>query len=223
MESITKKEIKYITSLELLEEINFFRKQEGNRTKLKHYDLLKIIRDEFEEEIGAGKISESSYKNSQNKEYPMFELIISQAKQILVRESKFVRKSIIKKLDEIENRSLEIQNENKNVIKATRNFLMVVTNQENRLRELEQKIETITSFITPEDRFNLKKAIDFKVYERANYQNMNDDRSLLYRNLYKDLKNKFRITKMEDIKKSDLSDILDFICNWREDKNLKRR
>ncbi|MEG0237125.1 MAG: hypothetical protein RR523_13250 [Cetobacterium sp.] len=186
MESITKKEIKYITSLELLEEINFFRKQEGNRTKLKHYDLLKIIRDEFEEEIGAGKISESSYKNSQNKEYPMFELIISQAKQILVRESKFVRKSIIKKLDEIENRSLEIQNENKNVIKATRNFLMVVTNQENRLRELEQKIETITSFITPEDRFNLKKAIDFKVYERANYQNMNDDRSLLYRNLYKD-------------------------------------
>ena len=38
-----------ITSLEILEQINIFRKQEGNRTELQHKDLLKIIRDEFEE------------------------------------------------------------------------------------------------------------------------------------------------------------------------------
>lgn len=40
-----------VTSLELVEQINFFREQEGNKTELGHNDLLKIIRDEFEEEI----------------------------------------------------------------------------------------------------------------------------------------------------------------------------
>ncbi len=45
-----------ITSLELLKQINLFREQEGNRAELKHNDLLKVIRNEFEEEIGMGKI-----------------------------------------------------------------------------------------------------------------------------------------------------------------------
>lgn len=96
-----------ITSLELLEEINFFRKQE-DRTETSHYDLLKIIRLEFDEEIGEGKIScTSTYKDSQGKDRPMFILTISQAKQVLVRESKYVRKAIIKKLEQLENKLKE--------------------------------------------------------------------------------------------------------------------
>lgn len=97
---LEKKDI--ITSLELLEQINLFRKQEGNRAELQHYDLLKIIRDEFSEEIGLGKISESYYINSQNKKQPMFELTTAQAKQVLVRESKFVRKAVIHYIEELE-------------------------------------------------------------------------------------------------------------------------
>ena len=94
-----------ITSLEILEQINIFRKQEGNRTELQHNDLLKIIRDEFEEEIGLGKISQTHYIHPQNKQkYPMFKLTIPQGKQILVRESKFVRKAVIHYLEELENR-----------------------------------------------------------------------------------------------------------------------
>lgn len=45
-----------VTSLELAEQINFFRGQEGDRSNIQHYDLLKIIRDEFEEEINEGSI-----------------------------------------------------------------------------------------------------------------------------------------------------------------------
>ena len=48
MNEIIKVETKEtITSLELVEQINLFREKEGNRAELKHYDLLKIIRDEF--------------------------------------------------------------------------------------------------------------------------------------------------------------------------------
>ncbi|WP_211493271.1 MULTISPECIES: hypothetical protein [unclassified Fusobacterium] len=62
---------------------------------------MKIIRNEFGEEIGDGKISESYYKNSQNKEQPMFILTLNQAKQVLVRESKYVRRAIIQYIEKL--------------------------------------------------------------------------------------------------------------------------
>lgn len=94
--------IEKITSLELVKQINLFRAQEENKADLQHKSLLEIIRDEFEEEIGRQKILPTSYKDSFNREQPMFELTISQAKQVLVRESKFVRKAIISHLEALE-------------------------------------------------------------------------------------------------------------------------
>lgn len=58
-----KREKDTLTSLELVEQINLFRKQEGRETELRHDTLLSIIRDEFEEEISLQKILESKYKN----------------------------------------------------------------------------------------------------------------------------------------------------------------
>lgn len=43
------KSAKAVTSLELVTEVNTFRVQDGNKTELGHNDILKIIRDEFEE------------------------------------------------------------------------------------------------------------------------------------------------------------------------------
>lgn len=91
-----------ITSLELVDQINIFRKQEGKKTELQHKDLLKVIRDEFEEEIGEGKISPTYYKDQWNREQPMFILTLNQAKQVLVRESKYVRKAVIHYIEDLE-------------------------------------------------------------------------------------------------------------------------
>ena len=100
-----------INSLELLEQINIFRKEEGNRTELGHNDLLKVVRDEFEEEISLGKISQSTYINSRGKEYPMFVLTLNQAKQVLMRESKYVRKAVILYIEKLEKRIIELENQ----------------------------------------------------------------------------------------------------------------
>lgn len=101
MNELTKKET--ITSLELVKEINLFREKEGNRAELAHSDLLKVIRDEFEYEIGIGKISETPYVHPQNGQtYHMFVLTLTQAKQVLVRESKFVRKAVIAYIERLE-------------------------------------------------------------------------------------------------------------------------
>jgi hypothetical protein len=72
-----------------------FSERKGNRTELGHNDLLKIIRYEFEEEISLQKILESNYKSGRGQTYPMFTLTISEGKQVLLRESKFVRKATI--------------------------------------------------------------------------------------------------------------------------------
>ncbi|MCF0161408.1 MAG: hypothetical protein HUJ88_02300, partial [Fusobacterium necrophorum] len=68
-----------MTSLELLEQINLFRKKEGNKKELRHFDLLNIIRNEFEEEITDRKISVSEYKDKTGRKLPMFILTLSQA------------------------------------------------------------------------------------------------------------------------------------------------
>ena len=88
--------------VELVKQINLFRGQEGVSSELQHKSLLEIIRDEFEDEIGRQKILPTSYKDSFNRKQPMFILRILQAKQVLLRESKFVRKAIISYLDELE-------------------------------------------------------------------------------------------------------------------------
>ena len=110
---------KTLSSLELLEQINLFRQEEykekrknntlteaqierGKAVKLEHKDLLDIIRDEFSEEINEQKILQSSYVNSQNKKQPMFLLTLNQAKQVLLRESKYVRRAIINYIEVLE-------------------------------------------------------------------------------------------------------------------------
>ena len=133
LEVVKRKET--ITSLELLEQINFFRKQEENKTELGHNDLLKVIRDEFEEEISLGKISQSTYKNDRGREYPMFNLTLSQSKQVLMRESKFVRKAVI---DYIEKLEKELNNQFK-VPTTMKEALLLALELEEKVSKLEAK------------------------------------------------------------------------------------
>lgn len=136
MELIKKENKETITSLELVEQINLFRGVEDDRAELQHKDLLKIIRYEFSEEIGQGKISPSSYKNSQNKEQPMFVLTYSQAKQVLVRESKAVRKAVIKYLEELENKLR--YNLPQNYTEALRQLLTQVESNQKLIAKIEE-------------------------------------------------------------------------------------
>lgn len=109
-----------ITSLELTKQINIFRKEEydykiknnlslgkvelknGHYTELLHKSLLEIIRDEFEKEINEQKILPVNYVDEKGEERPMFNLTYDQAKQILMRESKFVRKAMIDYINKLE-------------------------------------------------------------------------------------------------------------------------
>ena len=109
--------MKRITSLELLEQINFYRKQEKKKDR-GHNDLLLIIESEFTG-IRRAKISDNYSKIKEklikenievgeytspcsNQKCIMHSLPISQAKQVLFKESRFVRRAVIKFLEELE-------------------------------------------------------------------------------------------------------------------------
>ena len=102
------------TSPELTNVINHFRILDGKKTMLQHYDFLKVLRDEFDTEINEGNFSVVNYQDKKGEFRPMYKLTSSQAKQILVRESKAVRRAVIKLLEYLEqhnNHNLKVLNE----------------------------------------------------------------------------------------------------------------
>lgn len=147
-----------ITSLELLEQINFFRKKEGNKTELQHYNLLKIIRDEFEEEINAVKIYAVDYTDKKGEKRPMYILSYEQGKQVLMRESKFVRKRVIEYIKKLEEKLKEEQESYGELerlyirLHKTKNHLELKEITEKivllETRELKKEIEHKTTVIT---------------------------------------------------------------------------
>lgn len=205
-----------VTSLELVEEINFFREQESNRAELQHKDLLKVIRDEFEDEIGEGKISPTSYKDQWNREQPMFELTFNQGRQILVRESKFVRKHIIAYLDNLE------QLANKPM---TTQEILIATLQEQQKQA--ERIEVIESKVDNQIRIDygeqvkVQKSVAARIYQRMDILNNHENSKLMFKALYRDLKSRFGVPSYKDIKRKDLKDALLYISTWIEPSELK--
>ena len=91
---------KLFSSLYLVEQINVFRAEENNKANLWHKSLLTKIEIEFKEEIEEQNILPSSYLAGNGKNEKCYELTFEQSLQILMSESKIVRKGVIAKLKE---------------------------------------------------------------------------------------------------------------------------
>ena len=226
-----------ITSKELLEQVNFFREKEyefkakngtltetekkrGKFVELEHYDLLKIIRDEFEEEIGAGKISVSDYKDSSGKKNTMFILTLKQAKQVLLRESKFVRKAVIEYIEKLEE---QVKNPFKN-LSFQQMMIMTLQEQEkiaDRVDIIEDKIDNEIRVDNGEQR-KIQKAVGTRIYQRIDIvPQLAENKKFVFQALYRDLKDRFGVASYRDIKRKDLTDCLEYISTWIEPVDLR--
>ena len=107
MKALANKET--VTSLELLEQINIFREQEG-KSKLEHYQILRKIRDEFTTD----KIIVSKYKDETGKENDMYILTFNQSRQLATRESKKVRTAIFEYIEKLESAIIKLQEQKRN-------------------------------------------------------------------------------------------------------------
>lgn len=86
---------KKYSSKYLVEQINIFRKEEGNNTEALHKNILMKIENEFADEIGELKIKPTSYTDASNRQSKMYELTFEQSLQLLMSESKSVRKKCV--------------------------------------------------------------------------------------------------------------------------------
>jgi len=102
-------------------------KKKGHYTKLQHKTLLSIIKSEFNLKIDPLNFEEmlkdrqnilpiyidnifiSTYKDSYDREQIMFILTIDQAKQVLLRESRIVRRKVIEYLNLLEKRIRQLE------------------------------------------------------------------------------------------------------------------
>lgn len=211
-----------ITSLEIVSEINKFRKEEGNKSELRHDNLLQIIRDEFSEEISLLKIQESTYKNDRGREYPMFILSFNQAKQILMRESKFVRKAMINYIEKLEE---QIKNPFANL---SIQQMMIATLQEqekivDRVEVLENKVDNEIRVDNGEQR-KIQRAVATRVYQRLDIvPELIEDKKYMFQAIYRDLKDRFGVASYRDIKRKDLRDCLEYVSAWIEPADLRSK
>lgn len=106
------------SSVYLTEQINVFRRVENVKKDLLHKNLIAKIEREFEDELTELTFKPSYYKDASGKQSKHYELDYEQSVQILMLESKTVRKAVIQRLKE-----LEKQLAKKDVIENTKKHL----------------------------------------------------------------------------------------------------
>lgn len=132
-----------ISTIDLTEQINIFRRKEG-LAELKHKNFLAVVRDEFDDEGGMLENQLTHYIHPQNgQSYPMYLLSTSQAKQLLARESKTVRKAVIAYIDKLE-QALKESEAKLSEIEVARRYLKALEEKQAlqlELKEAEPKVQ----------------------------------------------------------------------------------
>ena len=131
-----------ISTLDLVAQINIFRSNEG-KSNLLHKNLLSVVRDEFEDEINQLIVQPVSYLDKKGESRVMFMLTTSQAKQLLARESKTVRKAVIAYIEKLE-QALKESEAKLSEIEVARRYLKALEEKQAlqlELKEAEPKVQ----------------------------------------------------------------------------------
>lgn len=142
-------EEKKYTSVYLTEQINFFRKEEGNRAVLRHSDLLKKIEVEFSEEIAQRKISVSAYKDAKSQSRKCYRLTYEESLQLLMSESKIVRKGVIGVIRELsEQNKTQLPQTFSEALRLAADLQEQNELQQGKIQGLEQALDKSEQFIS---------------------------------------------------------------------------
>lgn len=91
----------------------------------------------------------------------------------------------------------------------------VLTEHEQRLDEVETKVEEQITLKSGEQR-GFQKAVSKKVYEFADCK---EEASVLFKELYRDVKDRFGVPSYKDIRRNDLQAALNYVNNWLPKRN----
>lgn len=183
------KELK-ISSVELVEVINQFRKLESQSMgkeykELAHYDFYKKVTKETEAlkslGLGNGNISESSYIDSQNKKQPCYSLNRDGMLQMLNSESALVRYKTIEYINKLEDKLKEVSVNNEiKELKSTIEDFKKLTQEAKQLYKPSHKRKLqydrlIKSVTSDKEEYDMVKEWIFAVLEAEKWEDISID------------------------------------------------
>ena len=221
-----------ITSVELVEMINTFRKEEGNTVEKEHSDLMKSIRKEIEtlENAGikdGGNFSLISYQDTYGRDKPCSSMNRAGALQMLNKESAVVRFKTTQYIDMLEQklkqpRRLTPQEE-------LRLHYQVI---EEHAKEIESVREEVTGvreeFRDLKDNMPLFNSDAKKIRKAANSvamrvlggygsdaYNDNSLRAKVYKDIYDQIHREFGVASYDDIKRCQFDIAMEIVQNYK--------
>lgn len=231
LQLIDKREIVTMTSLEVVELINNFRKEEGNEVVKRHDVLLRDIRSELKilEQAGissAHNFVEAEYIDEQGKTRPCYKMNKAGIMQMLNKESALVRYKTQQYIEILENKlkqpskQLSAMELLKLQYKALEEQDQKIEEVGNRVEKVDQKVEQKFDDLPlfPSDSKMIKKLANQTVVPLLGGKKSNAYKKLsrkVFSDLYKQIHREFGVVGCEEIKRKDLEFAKEIICNYK--------
>lgn len=217
-----------ITSVELVEMINTFRKEQGNETEKQHKELLRDIRREIEvlEAAGIGQrnFAQSSYINKQNKEQPCYSLNKAGVLQMLNKESAVVRYKTVQYIEKLEN----ILKEQVNPYAGLSKELQAIFAIDHKQQEMDSRITKLENTMTID--YGQQSEVQALVSKRVlsvlggadapAYKNKTVS-SKAFREAYREIKRVFQVNSYRNIAVKDFDMAKAIIPQWQPSEELR--
>lgn len=103
--------------------------------------------------------------------------------------------------------------------------MMILTLQEqeklvNRVDIIENRVENEIRVDNGEQR-KIQKAVGTRVYQRMDVAENHQNKNFMFQAIYRDLKDRFGVASYRDIKRKDLTTVLEYIAGWIEPAELR--
>ena len=220
-----------ITSVELVDVINQFRREEGNETEKKHDDLLKSIRKEVETLKNAGiedvgNFSEMLRQDSYGRNQICYSMNKAGALHMLNKESAVVRFKTTQYIEQLEkqlkNKPISLEDALIKGLEAQKQLRNQINQVNNRTLQVNAEVQQLKSDMPL---FNIEcKELQALVKKKGTevlggyHSKAYDDQSIrtkVYSDIQKQLRREFGVSRYEAIKHSQLEIAKQIIANYK--------
>ena len=221
---MTNEEVVTMTSLEVVELINNFRKEEGNQVELLHKSFLASIDTELESlkkcKISQQNILPSTYINSRGKEYRCYKMNKAGIMQMLNKESALVRYKTQQYIEALENK-LKQPTKPLSAMELLKLQYQVIEEQDQKIEEVREDLNAFKEDIPlfPYECEEITKTVK-KIgtlvlggYGSKAYKNKSL-RAKVYSDIHRQLKREFDVNSFKVIKRKHLKLALDIVENY---------
>lgn len=217
---MTNEEVVTMTSLEVIELINNFRKEEGNATLKRHDVLLRDIDNEIEVlknlKIDAHNFVETSYKDSWNRDKRCYKMNKAGIMQMLNKESALVRYKTQQYIEALENK-LKQPVKSLSAMELLKLQYKALEDHEQRFEKIEKRLDSLE--INPHQKRAIQKAKSKRVLEllggrkSAAYKNASL-RAKVYADMGRQYNNYFDISEYAYTPRNRFKEALELIYSY---------